>query len=612
MLDFKSIIDNFNKEKTNNSAIKDNNETYEEAIAGELQGNEAEGRSEIVIKSISGILQKAIPVLAEPFLSTAKPIRLAGVKDITQKAFAERFANNFFKDEMNAVEFMEKMIGNYLKQDMLWTHVDWQSIKVNDKLAENKAKISVLDSADVFFDSAADTQEDLRFVAIRETVNKYQLKAEVENYGTYHSKENLKNALANGNKDTMDVIEEHEGTIRRNKRENDITIIRYHGLDYNRKGKRVGFESAWVEGTEKRLYTVKREYPLNRLPFFYSSFFRDSNALTGKAAVYFLLDNQRIQTGLSRGILDNLENANNEKIFFDGRKVPPEAIAAYKQGKTFIPWANTEKLKFRGYNALPQYVLNVKSETEKDANDLLGTGNRTGVTGAGKFTDDKANNQISISETVQVFSVRKLGKMISNIIKTVMIYSEWYLTEEQKQEHIPMGKDTSLFNDMHKVKMLDQAATSTTKATVVRELSLLLQQSKENGKYINEMARKEIVADLAENLNRPLIADMIRVASTEPSAEEQMAMQRQEQMQVGELLKLRKELEELDGRIKVNFMKAESERARIEAEVKHKNVLADGAREDVKNKSLDATKKTLELMDGLETQGSQGLEEKTK
>ena len=74
MLEFKKIIENFDREKANNTAAQESNDKYEAAIAGELQGNEAEGRSQIVIKSISGVLQKAIPVLAEPFLSTSKPI----------------------------------------------------------------------------------------------------------------------------------------------------------------------------------------------------------------------------------------------------------------------------------------------------------------------------------------------------------------------------------------------------------------------------------------------------------------------------------------------------------------------------------------------------------
>ena len=611
MLEFKSIIENFNREKTNNAAIRDNNETYEKAIAGEPQGNEPEGRSGIVIKSISAILQKAIPVLVEPFLSTSKPIRLAGVKNLNQRAFAERFANNYFKDEMNSVEFMEKLVGNYLKQDIIWVHVDWNAVFHGEKLIENKAKVAVLDSANVFYDSAAETHAELRFVAVRETVNKYQLKAEVKGYGKYHDSKNLDDAMKIGNNGANDVEEEHEGTIMRNKRENDITIIRYYGLDYNKKGKKVGFESAWVEGTEKRLYTVARDYPMDVLPFRYTSFFRDSNALTGKAAVYFLLDNQRIQTGLARGILDNLENANNEKIFFDGRKIMPETMMAYKQNKTFVPMADVSKIKFKGYNALPQYVLNIKSETEKEANELLGTSPRQGISGSGKFTDDKSNNQISISETVQVFSIRKLGKLVSDIVKTVMIYSEWYLTEEQKEEYIPEGKTTELFDNMEKIRMLDQAATSTTKATVVRELSLLLQQSAENGKYINEMARKEIVADLAENLNRPLIADMVRASNTEPSAQEQLQMQNQMKMQQGELLKMQKTIEELDSKIKINFMKAENERIQLEADIRLKNATTDGAQQDVKNKSLDATKKTMDLMDGLEATSSQGLESDT-
>lgn len=609
MLGFKQIIDNFTKEKSNNAAIRDNNETYAKAIAGEKQGNEAEGRSELVVKSISSILQKAIPALSEPFLSTSKPIRIAGVSDLTQKSFSERFANNFFKDEMDAVEFVEKMIGNYLKQDMLWVHADWESVKDGDTFLENRGKTRILDSSDVFFDSAAESQKDLRFVAVREKVNKYQLKAEVQGYGKMHDKDNLADAIANGNKNVYEVEDEHEGTVSRNVRENDITIIRYYGLDYNKKGKRVGFESAWVEGTEKRLYTISRDFPMNRLPFYYTSFFRDSNALTGKAGVYFLLDNQKIQTGLTRGILDNLENANNEKVFFEGRKVSTDTMIAYQQGKTFIPFGDTSKIKFKGYNALPQYVLNVKSENEKQADDLIGTGSRMGVTGSGKFTDDKLNDQISISETVQVFSVRKLGRLMSSIVKTEMIYSEWYLTEEQKMQHLPPGGTTEMFNNMDKVKMLDQTATSTTKANRVRELNLLLQQSKENGKYINEIARREIVADLAENLDKPMIADMIRIADLEPSVEEKMQFERARQKDVGEMMKLKKEIEELDSRIQANKMTAQNERARIEAEVKHKDMLTDEARQNVKNKSLDATKKTVDMMKGLEGEGQEGLEE---
>ena len=609
MLEFKRIIENFRNEETNNTAIKDNNEEYQKAIAGEKQGNEQDGRSEIVVKSISTVLQKAIPVLAEPFLSTTKPIRIAGVRNITQKAFVERFANNFFKNDMKAVEFMEKLIGNYLKQDMIWAHVDWQALKVKEEFVENKAKVKILDSANVWYDSAAETQEELTFVAVRETVNKWALKAEVSGYAN-HDKKNLSNAMnkTNGNKD--DREDEHEGTAARNKREDDITIIRYYGLDYDKTGVKQGFESAWVEGTERKLYTVERDFPLDRLPFFYQSFYRDSNSLTGKALIYFLLDNQRIQTGLMRGILDNLENANNEKIFFEGRKVHPEALIAYKQNKTFIPFSDVSKMKFKGYNALPQYVLNVRSEIEGDANNMLGTKDRQGVSGNGKFSDDKSNNQLSVSETVQVFSIRKIGSMISDIVKTAMIYSEWYLTDEQKQDHLPESGTVKMFDDMHKIKMQDQTATSTTKATRVRELNLLLQQSKENGKYINDMAKKEIVADLAENLDRPLIADMIRIADTSPSAEEEMTLKHQQDMQTGEKLKMQLEIEEIRGRIAANAQKSQSERDRIEEENKHKNALTESVHQDTKNKSLDATKKTMDMMDGLENQSSAGLEKK--
>lgn len=269
----------------------------------------------------------------------------------------------------------------------------------------------------------------------------------------------------------------------------------------------------------------------------------------------------------------------------------PETLIAYKQAQTFIPMADVSKMKFKGYNPLPQYVLNVKSEAEKEANELLGTSSRQGVSGSGKFTDDKANSQITIGETVQVFSIRKLGRLISSVVKTAMIYSEWYLTEEQKMDYLPEGGTIEMFDNMEKVRILDQAATSTTKATVVRELSLLLQQSAENGKYINEMARKEIVADLAENLNRPLIADMIRAANTEPSAAEQMQAENQMKMQQGQLMEQQKKIEEMSAKIEINYLKAENERMRLEADIKHKSTQTDAIQQDVKNKSLDATKK---------------------
>ena len=605
MLDYKDMLKNIEGEESNNSLIRDANDKYRSALRGEPQGNEKEGASKIVLKVAKMALLKATPTITEPFLSSQRPFYVYAGRNIQKKAFLERYMRRVLHTEMFFTEMMEKAVKKFLTEKIMWLHLDWERDIVNGKYTKNRPNLKVLEGNNVFFDSSATNRRDLTFVGVRENVNKNKLKVEVEGKEG-HNKEQLK-MIDEIDQESTEISEDDSTITIKSRRASEVTVIRYYGIDYNKDGELEGVEAVWLEGQKKILYSFKRDYVDDMLPFYFSSFDKDVFGIDGEPFISFLLDNQRIQSGLVRGILDNLENANNEKIFIDGRKVEPETILQYNSNDVFVPIPKLDKMKFRGYNAIPQSTFQLKNELEREANDVLGTNSREQVNGNSKLGDDKQNMRINISELMKISAVRKIGEQLSFAMKDLLVMSDWYLSESQKQ-YLLQDAQEDYFENSESVIVSSTVEDGITKSRTARDMNLLLQQSKENAKYLDEHARQAIVADLVDSLNKPGIADLIRAKDTAPSAEEQMANEANQRAMELKFRREEVELNAVESKAKAELIKAETERMKAEAEIELRKSEI-GLKEELKReKSLGNTEKTMNLMDGLEGQGSDGLE----
>lgn len=605
MLDYKDMLKNIEGEESNNSLIRDANDEYRSALRGDPQGNEKEGASQIVLKVAKMALLKATPTITEPFLSSQRPFYVYAGRNIQKKAFLERYIRRVLHTEMFFTEMMEKAVKKFLTEKIMWLHLDWERDIVNGKYTKNRPNLKVLEGNNVFFDSSATNRRDLTFVGVRENVNKNKLKVEVKGKKGYN-KEQLK-MIDEIDQESTEISEDDSTITIKSRRVSEVTVIRYYGIDYNKNGELEGVEAVWLEGQKKILYSFKRDYVDDMLPFYFSSFDKDVFGIDGEPFISFLLDNQRIQSGLVRGILDNLENANNEKIFIDGRKVEPETILQYNSNDVFVPIPKLDKMKFRGYNAIPQSTFQFKNELEREANDVLGTNSREQVNGNSKLSDDKQNMRINISELMKISAVRKIGEQLSFAMKDLLVMSDWYLSESQKRFLLQDARE-DYFENSESIIVSSTVEDGITKSRTARDMNLLLQQSKENAKYIDEHARQAIVADLVDSLNKPGIADLIRAKDTAPSAEEKMANDANQRAMELKFRREEVELNAVESKAKAELIKAETERMKAQAEIELRKSEI-GLKEELKReKSLGNTEKTINLMDGLEGQSSDGLE----
>lgn len=632
---FNDLKADYDRGKTERLRIRDVMAKELKALEGELQGNEKKGRSQIVMKEAKKAVKRTLPGITEPFLATAKPIKISMAGSPMRKALFENYLNMEFTDTMDREDIIETMGKVFLTTPKLWVQPEWiyeaeeEVIKYTDGserietyVIENRPDMKVLQTQNVTTDPDATREEDSKFICVEE-FSSYSslLKEGGTGENALFDKEKmdeLKEWLSTNDAST-NTLGEGEGVFDPKKTLGEksnqdiarrrIEVVRYYGY-YDMEGDGIlsSIYAVWVKEADKCLTIEKRKFPLNRIPIYGAAFDKIPFSLTGNSLVSFLIDAQRVKTGIVRGILDNLDEANNGTIFYRPGDVTPESLMQMRLGHKYIAMNNPKGIEKGNFNQLPSSIFNVSAMMDKELEEMAGSHSSSPSVSAAQMGKGDTQQMISLSQEQQAASIRKLGGVLRKVMKHMLIEAEEFLEDEQIMEYLPPNAGVELFSRTKRVKIGTQVGTKTDRMSESHNLNMLMQHSKENNKVIPEGIQMQLLAKSFDLFGEYGMANQIR--GTQPQGPSPMEVAAMEAEIANMQLKNRKlmaEITEVNTRAALAGQKSTIDGAKAQASINRDNADADKKRADAQGTRVDTAFKPAEKLTGLEGQSNQEI-----
>ena len=524
-----------------------------EIYKGKKLGNEVEGRSKFVYKLAKKQVLSLVSNLIRPFIKTKKIISIipANKNEIYKSKIIESILNNLWETDTRRIKNIKRVIKRAIIDGTCFVKVEFiennkykvietknpvlMNIYINkgyEKIEQfkfrklvsstKKPRFFVVDN--VYVDDVLDIQ-DGRFVIAKLKLTKNDIKR-IEYKNIY---EKLNSIFEKYNID--DYIEIYE--------------FYYKDGDDIRK--------AIISDYDNREVLADEEYKFSLFPFATMSVDYTDN-LVGEGLPLLVEDEQKLITGVARGIIDNIASANADTIF-----VRKGALDNQNRinllNKSRLVEVNTRdsinaSIMFSNFNQIPQTLIGFMEFIERQSESLSGI-NRymQGLSGseinspASNFKVFTSQSQVRLSDyadsfidflnqlffiyidyiakTYSINDVRVISgidietAMQTEIEKQKQRFEIDNLPEDVKEKAEKIIKDEvyEMFN-LGNLKMFDihiKVSTDGIKTQKIQNLLMLIQNTASlvTSGALSVDALKLIIAELADNLDRPDIADII-------------------------------------------------------------------------------------------------------
>lgn len=554
--EFKPNISNSNKE---NKVLKDLKQDYEKSKAyndawhkkidkwtdeymGRKYGNERKGKSQIVTRDIKKHSEWLQASILDPFTSTPDIIKCnpANRESIKLARNAEMILNQQFCRQFNRYNFLSRALKVMDTEGTAVIKTGWEFLEeerevvrkqlvpvldpmsgqpiINPETQEpmtqevvykNKEMVRLVDkptaevvrNQDIFVDpSCMGNFENMQFII-------HQFETDLSTLKTDGRYKNIDKINIKGNNDnTFDNYENYNNLPDPKYFEFDdkprrkILVREYWGnYDLNGDGIAEPIVCAWVDNLVIRL--CENPYPDKKPPFIIVPLLPIPFQLFGESNAEILGDIQKVNTAITRGIIDNMAQSNNAQIGFSKGVLDPVNEDRMLNGDNFVMNTNVPKdaIWVGNFNQLPNTVFNMLQLNNESAQSLTGVN----VYGANQTTDMLGSNAASSRGVLDGGNLRKLMlvKNISeNLIKPLMRKWLEYDAELLPPETVVRSTiNQEEFEIIHRDDLYGtididiSVSTNEDNAAKARELAFLMQTiGPSEDPYVRQMLMAEI------------------------------------------------------------------------------------------------------------------------
>lgn len=626
--DFKST----KKSKTEiDKLITEWNNIYEGKVSKNIPAN----RSKLVMKETAKQIEWQKPNITEPFVSTQNPIRITGPQQ-NRARIMQKYGNMQFTGDFDRDTFMDQLTDVLLREGTVWTKSSWlreeqqstekysgidmqrimQIGKEPTKITQvgpeifdvefaksitkiNRPNTEILRNGNVFPDPSARTKEEMDFIMVR----RYETVDSLRSTGLYDdsildklqgmSEQNIDSSLEN-QRNTDDKEYGYDPEYRK-ANSKKIAIIEYWGLaDLNNDKRPVQVMAEWAEKEECNLRLEANFMPDNEIPFHVSVYSSRPFSIWGNALAFFIGDSQQIKSGLMRGVMDNLSNANNGQTFAMRGSMDYVNFKRWRNGERHIIVNKhpNEALHEGNFNNLPTSVFNVIQMVDNEIEKLSGVQAGGPALSNTDTAKDDSDNQLTMAQQRMASTVRNVSNLISKIIKKWIVMAEHWLDDEQIEMMFTESEkmDINAFRDSGKTLVKLKVGTEVTRNMQIQQLNMLLQQSKVLESSMPEGELNSLVADMYELFDRYEDAEALRTYEPPPPSEQELLIQNlgTEKLSL-ENAKIQAEINELNSRAQDNM-------ANATATVQYKQAQTEEKYAKAQNHKVDASLKPVKQM----------------
>ena len=582
----------FNAKTTIDKLITEWNDAYE----GKKYGNEMKTRSSIVMRDVAKQIEWQKPNITEPFTASSNPISTDPLnpKSVKPSKIAAAYLNNEFVSNFNRYKFMSDVADVFAREGTVWVRTSWEFEEVDEerhlsnvsikkimsipdepveiernedgsfdatyrrpKVVKNKPSVEVCRNEHIFPDPGADNKDNMTFICYRfeETI------AGLYEAGVYDDDaiKKLEGAVNREYGDTglgatrdadLQDYGRDDTYQSKNFMNQRVTIVEYWGYaDLKDNGSNMPIVSAWSSKHDVLLRLEDNPLPGKRIPFHSAPYASKPFSMWGNSLAYFISDNQKIRTGIMRGVIDNMSLANNGQKFMQRGALDYVNYKRMRNGERYIQTNLDPKTSITdgSFNQLPQSTFSVMQMVSEETKDLSGInqGQPALDTVAQTKTASGAHTQTTMSQQRMADSVRNLSSMMQGVFSDWLAYAKDFIEPDQMMqmfgEYINIEKDD--LNGDYNVAI--KVSTEMNTQTQISQLNLMLQQAQALGAGAPPGAINKLTAEMMDLFDKPALAKEFREYVPQPDPVAQ-------QMQQLEMQKLQAE-------IQVMVMKAQAE-----------------------------------------------------
>ena len=546
---FNTILSNFKddlKEANNYKITVD--EYIRESIArykGEPYGNEQNGKSKFVSKDIFRQIEKQHALIKEPFVNNNKIVKLYST-DPDDKLFTHQsdlLLNFQFIKNFNRYKFLTDLIKTMQIEGTAIIRTGWQfestkvreelplyhtapngsrillgtDVFVREKVLVNKPTAIICRNEDIFIDPSASQWEDVQFVIHKTETSLTELK-KAGIYSNLDQIEQIADLEAPDNYDDNDfdmVRDDRMDAARRSfnfkdKARKKLTMYEYWGnYDLNNDGIAEPIVCCWINDTIIRL--ENNPYPDKDLPFLPVVFSHKPFSIYGLSMADILGDQQKIKTGIIRGIIDDIAQSNSNQKGIRKGNLDSLNKKRFLEGKTFEYNLSANDFYQGQYTPINHSVFNVLSMVNSDIDDLSSFSAKTSAAGSQSL----GNTDASKSGRLPSGSIREYD-LVKNIAETAIkpLLKKWLFYCYDFMEPDEISKITGLpyttsMDGSYLGSIVDFDVTISTNQvneSKARELAFLMQTLGNNLPFeltkiiMGEMAKLKNMDELANKL----------------------------------------------------------------------------------------------------------------
>jgi hypothetical protein len=513
---------------------------------GEKYGNEQAGKSSIVSRDIKRQDEWQHASIKDPFVADPDIVKCSPVTFEDRKAAEQNqlVLNQQFTRHFNRYKFMTDVVKLYYQEGTVVTKCSWDYedetieeelpvygldlqgnvIQVDTKTVKrirvnvNKPHAEVCRLEDIFLDPTSEgDMNKSQFI-----IHRYESDlSTLRKAGKY---KNLKKLAANiaGVTDTRafdghDYDPEDESEFRfSDEPRKKIVVYEYWGnYDVDGDGIAEAVVCTWVNDIIIQLES--NPYPEEDLPFLILMANSTPFKLYGEAAAELIGDNQKVNTAIKRGMIDNMANSNNAQKGLRVGALDPVNKKRFLNGKNFEYNGSQADFYEGGFNPIPQSVFAVMEQNNNETESMVGVKAFTGgIKGASLGATARAAGGVLDAVSVRRLDiVRNIAEnLINPLMRKWMSYNSEFLKEEEvvritNDEFVPVKRD-----DLRgEIDISIEVSTAEDNSSKAQELSFLLQTL---GQDMDPEMRKLLMAQIAKLHRMPDLAKLLEDFEPKP------------------------------------------------------------------------------------------------
>ncbi len=523
-------------------------DTWRDAYNGAKYGNEQAGKSAIVSRDIKRQDEWQHASIKDPFVGDPDIVKCNPVtyEDRDAATQNELVLNQQFTRHFNRYKFMTDVVKLYYQEGTVVTKTSWDYedetvteevpvygldltgnvVQVGTKEVKrlkvlvNKPHAQVCRLEDIFLDPTS--EGDLNRAQF--IIHRYESDlSTLRKAGKY---KNLKKLAANvaGKNDSaafddtggdFQPEDETQFTFQDEPRKKILVYEYWGNYDVDGDGKAEPVVCTWVNDIIIQLES--NPYPLQDLPFLILMANSTPFKLYGEAAAELIGDNQKVNTAIKRGIIDNMANSNNAQKGVRTGSLDPINKKRFLNGKNFEFNGSQADFYEGGYNAIPQSVFAVMEQNNNETESMVGVKAFTGgIKGASLGSTARAAGGVLDAVSVRRLDiVRNIAEnLINPLMRKWMSYNGEFLREEEivritNEEFVPVKRD-----DLRgEIDIEIEVSTAEDNSSKAQELSFLLQTL---GQDMDQEMRNLLMSQIAKLHRMPDLAKQLEEYQPKP------------------------------------------------------------------------------------------------